>query len=449
MIRTAALVFAIALPAAVIAAPGSPTHFTRDPALLKAKERQLVDAVRTQSPQAADALEKAFAQDIIAQLQPSFRETGLDSNDMADMTTTYWINAWEAANGIVGRKTDPALIRGARNQIAGVMAKNPATASMTDAQKQDVADAMLLQGLMIAVRMKSAAAKGPEVQRQMSDTIAKEAQQVTKTDLRAVTLTAEGFRPRTGGGSGGSASAPAPVPARPGGTMAPVPAAGHADNWQKVEGVYFQSFYTFGVGGMMIQDFRPVVLFRDGSYYRVEGQALEDMDLAAARAAKPARWGRWQKSGASFILTDEKGKASKPLQLQSGQFYKAFGAEATGNKLTNRYTRVSGGGNTALGGDTIIASQTDISFSPDGNFARQTGGGGSNSGQYTGASVVTTARNANAGRYQIRRHTITMTQPDGSTKRQFFAFGSQKNPALLDTDMMFIGSNVYSVRRSR
>lgn len=196
MIRTAALALAIALPAAAIAAPGSPTHFTRDPALLKAKERQLVEGVRSQSPQAADALEKAFAQDIIAQLQPSFRETGLDSNDMADMTTAYWINAWEAANGIVGRKTASALVRGARNQIAGMMAKNPATAGMTDAQKQDVADTMLLQGLMIAVRMKSAAAKGPEVQRQMSDTIAKEAQQVTKTDLRSLALTADGFRPR-------------------------------------------------------------------------------------------------------------------------------------------------------------------------------------------------------------------------------------------------------------
>jgi len=439
------LMLCLVLAGAALAAPGSPTGFTRDPALFKAKVQTLVDAMRAQNPEMAKALQQAFSQDVIAQLQPSFREMGLDSNDMADMMTVYWVNAWEAAHGLVNHKTDKALITGARAQIADIMAKNAALARMTDAQRQDVADTMIIQALIVSARMEAAAKQGADVQRQMSDTIAQEAQQITKTDLRAVDLTAQGFRPK------GSATATPAPPAR--GTLpAAAPAAlgngatpRHPENWQAVEGVYFRSYYTFGVGGMMIQDFQPVVLFRDGSYYRVEGPALEDIDLAAARASKPVRWGRWQKSGTGYVLIDEKGKASKPLLLQDGQFFKAYGAEAGGGKLGAIYTRVSGGGNTALGGDTIIASQTDLSFAPDGSFSREAGGGGSNSGQWTGASVATSSRSASAGRYQIRNHTITMTQPDGSTKREFFAFGSQKTPPRIDTEMMFIGDRVFTV----
>lgn len=35
----------------------------------------------------------------------------------------------------------------------------------------------------------------------------------------------------------------------------------------------------------------PVILFKDGSYYEIDDAALEDVDLAAARAAHPNLWG--------------------------------------------------------------------------------------------------------------------------------------------------------------
>ena len=435
-------------PQSLLAAPGSPTHFTRDPALLRAKQQKLIDGMRAQNPQAAAALQQAFSQDIIAQIRPAFEEVGLDSDDMADMMAAYWINAWEAANGIVGQKTDRALVQGAQRQIASTIAKNPAMAKLTDAQRQDIADTMILQSLLIAARMEGAVKQGPEAQRQMSAAIAQEAQQQTKTDMRAVTLTADGFKPKNASAAG------SPPPAPPRGGTAPATLSGsaapdHPENWQLVDGVFFRSTFIVGVGGMMVQDFEPIILFKDGGYYEVEGPALEDMDLAAARRAKPARWGRWQKSGTGYALTDSKGRLSKPMDLQQGQFFKAFNAETGGNKLAKTYTRVSGGGNTAMGGDTIVAAQTDLTFTPDGSFMRKGSGGGSNNGQWTGASVASYARNANAGRYQIKNYTITMTQPDGSTKRQFFAFGSEQTPARLDTDIMFVGDNIYTVMHSR
>lgn len=266
--------------------------------------------------------------------------------------------------------------------------------------------------------------------------------------MRAVVLTPAGFKPRGG--------KPATTPASPLSTAA-APAANavaggtgrHPENWKNVEGVYFRSAFTVGAGGMMVQDFRPIILFRDGSYYEVEGPALEDMDLAASRASAPRRWGRWQRSGDSFSLTDDKGRPGQARKLQDGWFFKAFAAEGGGNSLANRYTRVSGGGNTALGGTVMVMSETDLTFAPDGRFIRKGSGGGSNSGGWTGVGVSAYSNNTNAGRYKINQYTISMTQPDGSTKRQFFAFGSQKNPARIDSDMMFIGDTVYTVMHPR
>lgn len=441
------ILFAAALlaPTVVLAAPGSPTHFTRDPALLKAKQQKIVEMARAQSPQMAAALEQAFSQDIIAQLDAPLRAAGLDSSDMADMTTLYWINAWEGANGIVGRQTDPALVRGARAQLAGVMAKNPSMAQMTDAQKQDIADTMIIQGLLIEARMQGAAKQGAAAQKQVSDAVASEAQQMLKTDLRAVMLTPQGFKPKAGAAA--ASASPGAAPATGG---APIASSGgsHPENWKNVDGVYFRSSFTFGVGGMMVQDFRPLVLFRDGTYYAIDEAALEDVDLAAEHAAHPGRFGKWSKAGNSYTLVDDDDKDGKsdPTVLQDGKFFKAFAAEASGNKLAATYSRVSGGGNTALGGDVMIGGRTDITFSPDGSFGRKGSGGGMNSGATSGgASVSVYGSNASAGRYQIKNYTITMTQPDGRTERKFFAFGSHKTPALLDQDMMFIGDRVYVV----
>lgn len=395
------------------------TRFVRDPARFEANLQKLVAALRRESPRMADAAAKDFA-GLLPRIGPELRKLGLNDADMADMTTAYWVTAWEAAHDIVGRRTDPALIAGARRQVAGTIAAG--AARMTDADKQDVADMMLLQALLIDARMKGAAQGGAAVRRTTSDAIARQAAALLKTDLRAVELTPAGFRPA------GGATTPAPG-------VASGPA--HAGNWQQVEGVYFKSYSTFGVGGMMIQDFEPVVLFRDGRYYELEGPALEDVDLTASQARKPAAWGKWRKQGATFLLTDHKGN-THDYQLQQGSFFKAFPAEAGGGRLSRPYKRISGGGNSALGGTMAIAVQNNVAFSPDGRFTR-----GSNMGA-TGADVAAYSRRAaTGGQYRIARHTITMTGPDGRPVREFFAFGSQGTPARFDDDMLFLGDRMF------
>lgn len=419
----------------------SPTRFVRDPALLKAKAAQVVAALRQQSPAAAAQVETLFSQDLIAMVAPDLRRIGFDHQDMADMTAIYWIGAWEASHGIVGHQTDPAVARSVRDQIARALA-GPAT-RMSDRDKQEVADAMFLQAVLAEARMRAAAQAGPAMRKQMSDAIHAEASGLLKTDLRAVTLTAAGFAPASG--SAQAVARPAErSPASGASTAGPAP---HAGNWARVEGVYFKSYATFGVGGMVISDFEPLVFFRDGTYFEVGDEALEDVDLAARRRDQPTQWGRWTKSADGFALTDHKGRSSQ-AKLQGGAFFKAFPAEAGGGKLAGKYSRVSGGGNSALGGEMTIAARNDLSFEADGRYMRASSAGAAGSGAMTGVATSTYSRQpaSGVGRYRIERHTITLTEPDGRTRRQFFAFGSKKTPPQLAADMIFIGDRVFVVR---
>lgn len=437
---------AVAQPARQAASSTAPaTRFARDPTRFKAKQAQIVAAMRQQSPKAAAEFEALFAQDLLGMIAPEMRRMGLNIDDMADMTAVYWVAAWEAANGIVGQKTDPRLAKGARDQIAATFAGNPGLARMSDGDKQDVADVMLLQAILVEARMQTARAN-PSTRKQVSDAVHTEAGQLIKADLRRVKLTPAGFvaLPDGPGGpvpapaAGGRAAVTPPAPAPAGG------AARYAANWQKVDGVYFKSATSFGVGGMMIQDFEPIILFKDGSYYEIEGPALEDVDLDASRRVRPIKWGRWSRGGKGFVLTNSKGKPHD-YALQQGSFFKAFPAEASANRLAAKYTRVSGGGNSALGGELTIGAQTDLSFSPDGSYGRASGGGAIGSGSQSGVGIGVSSRRpaAGVGRYRIERHTITLVEPDGSTRRQFFAFGSRKTPAQPATNMIFMGDRVF------
>lgn len=428
--------------------PAATTRFTRDPALFEAKQAQIVEQMRRQSPQAAAEIQQLFAQDLLTLVRPELRRMELDDQDAADMTAVYWIAAWEASNGIVGRKTEPAMTKGARDQIARLMAANPATAQMSDRDRQDLADTMFLQAILAEARMDSAAKAGPALQRQMSDLIHTEASQILNVDLRKVTLSAAGFSPTTGpagpGGVATSGTRNAAASAAP--ATGAIATARHPENWAQVEGVYFRAYYPAGVGGMVTVDYEPLVLFKDGTYYEVEDEAVEDMDLGASRRARPTKWGRWARSGSGFTLTNAKGKSSHE-ELQDGSFFKAFPAEAAGNRLAAPYKRVSGGGNSALGGEMTIMAQTNLSFAADGRYTRASSGGAIGSGSMTGVatSAYSNKPASGVGRYRIERHTITLTEPDGQTRRQFFAVGSEKTPPRPDTDLIFIGDRVYVI----
>jgi hypothetical protein len=299
---------------------------------------------------------------------------------------------------------------------------------------------MLLQAIIAAGRMEAAARAGPEPRARMSDAIRSEAQQLLHVDMRQLTMTAAGVGPAAAAGNATAASVPPPRAAAP-------PAAGRTAIWAAVEGVYFRLATGFGVGGMVTIDYRPLILFRDGSYFAVDGDALEDLDLGLLRRTKPARFGRWSRTAGGYALTDSSGRTSE-ARLQGGKFFRAFPAEALGGRLSGTYRRLSGGGNTAYGGDVMIATQNQLVFSPDGRFSRSAAGGGTSSGGWTGVGVTTASRTGPAaGSYRIERYTITLTDRNGGVRRQFFAVGSKNSPPQPDPAMIFVGDRVFTARK--
>ncbi|MCX8477876.1 MAG: hypothetical protein MT490_18975 [Sphingomonas sp.] len=249
----------------------------------------------------------------------------------------------------------------------------------------------------------------------------------------------------TGAAPAGTAAAgsPPPAPAAPAAPAARGAPPAHGGNWARVADVYFRSVGGFGVGGMVTLNFEPIVLFKDGSYYEIDDAALEDVDLAAERARRPDDWGRWSRQGDRFVLTDSKGRAND-YALQQGRFFKAYPA-AGAAALSGSYETVGGGGNTAFGGEVMIATNNRYNFLAGGVFTTARSTGATNSGAMTGVASSVAAKRAGQGRFAVDRHTITFTHPDGRSERRFFAFGSRKTPPQIDRGMLFIGDTVYTL----
>lgn len=230
----------------------------------------------------------------------------------------------------------------------------------------------------------------------------------------------------------------APPPARAG--IAP----SHPENWTIVEGVYFWGTTGIGVGGMVVIAFKPIVLFTDGRYYEIDDAPLEDLDLAAEQRRRPRNWGRWTGNGGAYVLTDDKGRPNT-YRLQDGRFFKAFPAEP-GTVLDKRYSRFSGGGNSALGGEMTVAVSTRMTFARDGRFTTGDSVGAVGSGAQSGVGLSYGARRQMPapGRYAVDRHTLVLTYPDGRTERRFFAFASSRTPPRISRDMLFIGDSGYT-----
>jgi hypothetical protein len=123
--------------------------------------------------------------------------------------------------------------------------------------------------------------------------------------------------------------------------------------------------------------------------------------------------------------------------------FEAYPAEQPA-MLATRYKRISGGGNTALGGELMIARSSIYTFMPDGSFRIEGSVGASTSGEQSGVSTTLQSDSEMAGRYALDRHTLVLTFADGRQERHFFAYASKGNPPELDPSMIFIDDSTFT-----
>jgi hypothetical protein len=237
-------------------------------------------------------------------------------------------------------------------------------------------------------------------------------------------------------------ASPNKMAARPG--AAPPPSSAdqppaYPENWSRVSSVMFRAIMTGGVGGSLVREFEPMILFQDGTYFEIDNRALEDVDLAAEKTARPVHWGTWRAQGTAYVFADGKGRP-QDYRLGDGNLFVSFPAEA-GGPLSMSYRNVTGGGNAALGSDIGSMIETGLTFSADGQFTSAQDVGRSGRSHPGGAGLGA------AGTYKAQHHTIELHSSGGGSERRFFAYGSKNDPLVLSRDFIFIGDQGYTSRR--
>ncbi|MEN0052499.1 MAG: hypothetical protein AAGC65_02470 [Mucilaginibacter sp.] len=202
-------------------------------------------------------------------------------------------------------------------------------------------------------------------------------------------------------------------------TSAPAPA---------VEGWFFRAVSGYPAA----ISFEPVVLFKNGEYFDVGEEPIEQLDVKVSKASRPKAWGTWKKTGATFYLTENGGKTTD-YKLGGGNWFPAY-PYSSSIKLKKAYEKVSGGD---YGNGTNALIINKITFVDGTHFVQGANGGISTSG----ASAW--KKSGSGGTYVISGNTIEFTV-SGKVIKKSFAVGASGSPAHPTNTMIFIGGDAYT-----
>lgn len=163
------------------------------PSLVRRKQNlaQFVNKTRADNPEGAAQMAKLFATtDVIGVIGQGIAPFGLRVDNVADAYTVYWTNAWLGSRGRSDTLSQQQL-DAVKNQAANALLAIPAFISASDAQKQEMAEAMLVQAAMIEAYIGNAKSD-PELMSKVKAAIAKGGKGMG-LDLYAMNLTPNGF----------------------------------------------------------------------------------------------------------------------------------------------------------------------------------------------------------------------------------------------------------------
>jgi hypothetical protein len=146
---------------------------------------------RKVDPVTAKNLEQFLASnDILSPIQKSMTANGLNANNLADAYAVYWTIAWFGAQG--GSEDLPeAQMIAVRNQAAYLLQATKQFDRATDAQKQEIAEIMLLQSVLIVASVNGAKSDSEQLDR-VKTTISQGAKRMG-LDFALMNLTPQGF----------------------------------------------------------------------------------------------------------------------------------------------------------------------------------------------------------------------------------------------------------------
>lgn len=150
-----------------------------------------------------DEIERILSDDIIGLVGKQVAPLGLRTDDVADAVALYVMEAWEVANQQV-LQPDRARAQAVRRQMVRAIAATPQFAASGDAAKQELAESLIVHAALLSSGYAQAKNDGNQpIMDAVSNAARKGAQDSLGMDLRTVTMTPAGLRPKGAGGKGG------------------------------------------------------------------------------------------------------------------------------------------------------------------------------------------------------------------------------------------------------
>ena len=146
---------------------------------------------RETDPAGAAEMAKLFAStDIIEVISQAVAAAGLQVNNVADAYSIYWTSAWNASRGST-KTPSKRQMTSIKSLVANAILVTPAFVSANDSQKQEYAEALLIQAALIDSAMEKA--NGDPIQLRAIAKAVRKGAKASGFDLDNVTLTEEGF----------------------------------------------------------------------------------------------------------------------------------------------------------------------------------------------------------------------------------------------------------------
>ncbi len=387
---------------------GANFTYVPTPALKRQAQADYLNRLKGKNPTAAQVVATALSKVDYGQVYQSLtQDSGLRQNDAADALSSLVILGWMIVNDVQdGQAITVPMARGVRAQFGPRLATNARlTAPGIPAQ---LGEEMKLQFVIIHSGWQSAMKEGtlPPYRQGIANLFTKQ-YDLNLTELK---LTDQGF-----------------VPPRQPVRLSTQPTT--ESSAPGLEGWFFRAVSGYPAA----VSFEPVVLFKNGDYYEVGEQPLEGLNIPQAKQARPAAWGKWQKKGTSYSLTDSKNR-STDYRIGSGNWFPAY-SYTKGTLLKKGYERVSGGD---YGGGTSALSITKIYFLDATHFSE-----GLNAGIASPNAAGWKKRTA-SGTYKLAGNMLELTYEDGKVVRKSFALGATGSPPKPTATMIFIGGDAYT-----
>lgn len=169
------------------------TTYAPSPAVSQRVRKQFTDWVGQHSgPEAGRKIGDILrAQDPVKSWTGIVGGDGLRSGDVADALAGYWVLNWNMANGSDNNR---AQAQGALRQVRGMIADSPVYARMNPAQRQEMAETLMLNFLLQHAAYLDAMQRGDkDLARRLGDAANARFQSEMGVNLRQLNLTPAGF----------------------------------------------------------------------------------------------------------------------------------------------------------------------------------------------------------------------------------------------------------------